>query len=715
MGSGKEFRYAPLVHPRSIRLLRLIHSADSNAVVRCTLETVDLGNKPDYIALSYTWLRSYDPEYTLEREGHPDDRRDRWIVVDGAKLDVTRNLNHFLLRLRHDVTEPQGIWSRMWSRLSRQKAETHQEWKPLWIDAICINQGDVSERNAQVSMMAQIYSSAAVVVVWLGQADQNAAAVLEDIRTLAWGWTNNRKEIHEGHMYYGSRAYSDAELLSEFGLSNWTPQRWQAVGNFFRNKWFCRLWICQEVALASKLHILWGGADVQWGLIVPCCAFLGRTELMAQAQGQAEGDEKAKLLSLLRYTSSIVQVLNLHQMREDCQPGESGESGASWSNATSSIGVLEELLLKTRHCKAHDPRDRVFGLLGILERRCELLGVEKLPLRPDYGLTAAQLYQQVTMLLISETRSLRILSLVNFIAKENLLCLPSWVPDYSHSIKAHLQLPENVPKGCSFDASRKSPSSLEFEFEQATLKLQSMRLATVSRVGQEKSDLGWEFNFERIARIILGAPCVDLNGQTHIEAFWRACLLDMADGEHPAPAELERSFAAWLLGRLIDRLDECLSSGWSLSGYLASMPSYKELEESDTRKVIPPLTTLVEIWHQLGQSPRQAGQKRGSDGAVAKDLCKDAQGFERAMDRSSYGLIFGTREGYIGNGPILIGPGDTISIIKGSDVPLATRTEYNPMKGELECYLVGEVYLHGVMHGEALDGGEPEWETLCLS
>ena len=39
---------------------------------------------------------------------------------------------------------------------------------PLWVDDICINQIDMSERNAQIAMMSFIYTRAQKVVAWLG-------------------------------------------------------------------------------------------------------------------------------------------------------------------------------------------------------------------------------------------------------------------------------------------------------------------------------------------------------------------------------------------------------------------------------------------------------------------------------------------------------------------------------------------------------------------
>ena len=51
----------------------------------------------------------------------------------------------------------------------------------LWIDAICINQGDTSERNQQVSYMAEIYQKAAHVCIWLGPADEQSGMALDFI------------------------------------------------------------------------------------------------------------------------------------------------------------------------------------------------------------------------------------------------------------------------------------------------------------------------------------------------------------------------------------------------------------------------------------------------------------------------------------------------------------------------------------------------------
>ncbi|KAI7143397.1 hypothetical protein KC316_g17589 [Hortaea werneckii] len=55
------------------------------------------------------------------------------------------------------------------------------EPRRLWIDAICINQSDVDERNQQVAMMSDVYRNSSQTLVWLGDEDANTAAAFEQI------------------------------------------------------------------------------------------------------------------------------------------------------------------------------------------------------------------------------------------------------------------------------------------------------------------------------------------------------------------------------------------------------------------------------------------------------------------------------------------------------------------------------------------------------
>jgi hypothetical protein len=134
----------------NIRLLRLIPNKNATAGIKCQLFNYSLesgqGNHV-YEALSYVW--GVSPETVP-------------ITIDGQSFDVKRNLHSALLRLRN-----------------------HSMDRILWIDAICINQGNQEEKEDQIQFMARIYSEAECVVVWLGEDADDSNQALGDICTAA--------------------------------------------------------------------------------------------------------------------------------------------------------------------------------------------------------------------------------------------------------------------------------------------------------------------------------------------------------------------------------------------------------------------------------------------------------------------------------------------------------------------------------------------------
>jgi hypothetical protein len=123
------FRHDPLkLDGHSIRVVRVLPQQESSDIIDCTIETIPLSN--DHVCLSYTWGT---------------DRASYLIRLNGKLLAVRRNLWAFLDHAR---------------RLSIND--------PLWIDAISINQSSKKEKNHQVKRMADIYSKAQRVFIWLG-------------------------------------------------------------------------------------------------------------------------------------------------------------------------------------------------------------------------------------------------------------------------------------------------------------------------------------------------------------------------------------------------------------------------------------------------------------------------------------------------------------------------------------------------------------------
>jgi hypothetical protein len=121
--------YKPL-DDHEIRLVT-IQEGHFDDTIHCNLSKVSLRDEPAYEALSYTWG-------DLTSRGR--------IYLNGRPYQVTKNLKSALRYLRH-VDKP----------------------RVLWIDALCINQKDIPERNSQVMHMNGIYREALEVVAWVGE------------------------------------------------------------------------------------------------------------------------------------------------------------------------------------------------------------------------------------------------------------------------------------------------------------------------------------------------------------------------------------------------------------------------------------------------------------------------------------------------------------------------------------------------------------------
>ena len=58
-----------------------------------------------------------------------------------------------------------------------------KEPRYLWVDAICIDQKNIQERNQQVPRMDSIYGGATGVCVWLGRGSTASDAVIDFIKS----------------------------------------------------------------------------------------------------------------------------------------------------------------------------------------------------------------------------------------------------------------------------------------------------------------------------------------------------------------------------------------------------------------------------------------------------------------------------------------------------------------------------------------------------
>ena len=260
---------------REIRVLTL-HAGHFDSPIFCTLSQPCVIEQTRYCALSYVWG---NPEYTLD------------IIVNGVSRPVTTNLE---AGLRHIRRKSQGI--------------------VLWIDALCIDNDNVQERNEQVSSMGEIYSSAARVIIWLGEDDRDGRTGLFDhLQALS----AENVIINRYRGYQAKRA-----ILA-------LPQ----------NQWFRRVWVIQEMALAKEEPTLYlGSKTLQWSTLV-------------------RSYRQAVQPSYLSYTNNEH---TSNKSRLDVLDGI-----RSRVRDDGGIHILESFLASYPAC-ASDRRDKIYALRGLL-------------------------------------------------------------------------------------------------------------------------------------------------------------------------------------------------------------------------------------------------------------------------------------------------------------------------------------------------------------
>lgn len=135
MCTNKNFVYQPLdQHQHSIRLVNILPNLSDEGVLQCQLSHAS--TSATYMCLSYVW--DYRPG-SLAKPGST--RKDRAILINGGFSYVRENLAAFLYMARRNATQ-----------YTRNK-HTFDLETPIWIDAICIDQSNVSERVHQVAQM----------------------------------------------------------------------------------------------------------------------------------------------------------------------------------------------------------------------------------------------------------------------------------------------------------------------------------------------------------------------------------------------------------------------------------------------------------------------------------------------------------------------------------------------------------------------------------
>lgn len=214
-----------MVSNNEIRILSLWPcEGDENAPIRCSFRVAKLVDHPMYEALSYVW---------------GDTSNQLPICVSGGKtVNVTSNLHAALCQLRLRDKE-----------------------RFLWIDQLCINQQDDTEKIAQIKLMREIYSGCSCCIFWMGE-------LRPDITTV------EAKRTVELLQYLGraGRASDPDSVpapswLDSFADFEGSMKALQSIVPS-NNNWWTRAWTLQEAILPVNSIFQMGYLALPWGLVM---------------------------------------------------------------------------------------------------------------------------------------------------------------------------------------------------------------------------------------------------------------------------------------------------------------------------------------------------------------------------------------------------------------------------------------------------------------
>jgi hypothetical protein len=483
-----------LYHPlrsTSIRLLS-IKPGFPTETIECAFVTVaDLAESPPYDALSYVWGKedSADP-----------------IICNGIHVVVTEQLSHARKHLRsypgwrsvprrpddHPLHSNRNAWNGFArNRHEHRKDSIVGQDRLLWVDALCINQQDEIEKANQVKMMGKIYARALNVNIWLGKEDKEPPASVQ----LVSGHIGTHGQIRIALSFIAQalrnsrgpknrlatrRPIEDSVHRNmAYGFPHPHAPEWDVVRQFFTNSWFERVWVVQEIVLASKATALIGDWEIEW-------AAIGQAAVWFQSKGYA-------MPAVLRY-----------EMRDQQDLLPVSKAVSAWDLCCwpdHRIPLLD-LLHEFRNRLATNAKDKVYATFGIAE---ELTYMEEHgfhPLvEPNYNKTDAQVYHDIARFLVISHGHLAVLSHVGASLDPNL---PSWVPDWRH-VKASNTL---LKMQCAntFNASADQPLSIGISENAHALSLQGIEIDFITAHGDKLASYGFghityreEVDFARVA------------------------------------------------------------------------------------------------------------------------------------------------------------------------------------------------------------------------
>lgn len=317
------------------------------------------------------------------------------------------------------------------------------------------------------------------------------------------------------------------------------------------------------------------------------------------------------------------------------------------------ISSLHEAVLSCRPRRASDGKDKVYGVLGVLSADL------RREIAIDYTLSLKDVYTNFVDHVINTTNRLDVIcDAIHYPHNPTATPLPAWVPDYS-------QQPRVLPlwKTADFSAAKNTKSRFEILDDRGRrnkLRISAIYLDTITVRGMAVDTYSTTSTFLMVF------------------LQWRALLLNTLRVRDSAELELaQEDFAATLcLGQVPKR--------WQQPGEWLTVCYYAFANR--LLKKLPYLSLDSEL-------------ESFADAVVDMDVVMGAELINSVGVKMSGRTFCITESGFLGMGTGFMKEDDLVVVPFGCSTPVIIR----PVGTRGEYRFVGDVYIHGYMHGAAID------------
>jgi hypothetical protein len=486
----------PELDDNTIRVLEIKPSSDSDEEIRCRFLPIHrMGSRgaiPDYRVFSGSWELSESSSSIVD------------FRINGRLM--TQNIPKRLLEIFQSLRARYrgGYRDKYWSH-----------W--IFVDRICINQENSSEKVRAESALPQIFQQASEISVDLAHIN-NPNLTCELLQQMI-GLKKRAGSLRAIREIY----------WNEFDL-------WNIITSFFDHMWWRRARVLQYASMCKSVQVL-----------------IERTSISVDDIGLLLQDD---------YLQRRLDELAFETNR----PISAWKPAYGLTTVRSILAVrpmeLPEVLFLTRFHKETSLHDSLFSKVGLAS---PTNGLQKWPI--DYTLSPEEIFTEYSVRILQESKCLDLFSYI--FTGENLDFNFSWVSTLYTTKDIPIPLVRGIFSGVIqqdvFSAAGKM-LHIDGKVERDSLVIKGVCVDTVLSVGEIMNGRTWEEIPNQRDQLFAGLDdtVIDYESSAAIEALWRTALADQwsigrrisqdADAAHSLPTSMS-SERLWLTGpQLQERL-----------------------------------------------------------------------------------------------------------------------------------------------------------------